>query len=292
MAQKKPASKKSRAGATAKKTARKRPAAKKAARKRGAAKKAGSGSSRIRETARPRRVENGRLYFMDVTKRNKAASILHRKGIRDVEKWEDLNTPKGKPSFILTSHAASTAEMQYVLMHANPELAPADQGSAAEAAAAAAAMYEKFHGKPSTTTKIVTVEEDVPAEVADCGKLLQLDVFIDGDRMASELKAKGNVRVWTTPEGGQIYFGLGDQSIDIEAIGMGYLLPKDHITIGPVKMIHYLSAKDFHNFEPVHYYHRFGEQDGKMPWLNYDVRSRRMYLTGGTYQVRREGIVR
>ena len=152
-------------------------------------------------------------------------------------------------------------------------------------------MYQTFHGRPPAKIKHVTEQEDYPVDVADCGKLLQLDVILNGSSKATELKSTGNVRLWTTPDGGQLYFHGGDQRLDLDALGLADGLPKDHLEIGPVFKIHYLTSKDFHDFEPVHYHHKFGEAGGRPPVLNYDTRNRRMYLSGGTYQVKREGII-
>lgn len=158
-------------------------------------------------------------------------------------------------------------------------------------AEAAAQMYHKFHGRPHRRTIELEIEEQHPADVADCGKLLAIDIQLPGTRGVTTLEHKGNTRVVTTPEGGQLYFIGGDQSLDLEALDLADTLPKDHVEIGPVRKIHYLTSKDFHDFEPTHYHHPFGEDNGTKPTLNYDTRNKRIYLTGGTYQVLREGIV-
>jgi hypothetical protein len=69
-------------------------------------------------------------------------------------------------------------------------------------------------------------------------------------------------------------------------------LPKDHVEIGPCVEICYHTKKGFHQFEPIDYYHKFGKPGGVAPVLNYDVLNRRPYLSGGTYHVKPEGIVR
>ena len=69
--------------------------------------------------------------------------------------------------------------------------------------------------------------------------------------------------------GGQLYFDDGDQTLDLRALGLDYQLPKDHVEIGPVKKIHYLTTKDFHDFEPVHYHHKFGEEGNANPRLRH-----------------------
>lgn len=152
-------------------------------------------------------------------------------------------------------------------------------------------MFRTFHGREPRRITEVETEELYPVDVADCGRLLQLDVLDDDGERVTPLESKGNVRVWTTPEGGQLYFHGGDQALDLARLGLDHVLPKDHVEIGPVHTIHYRTTKDFHDFEPMHYFHEFGEEGGELPVLNYDTRNKRLYLTGGTYQVKREGIV-
>jgi hypothetical protein len=158
-----------------------------------------------------------------------------------------------------------------------------------EAEAEAAQMFERFHGEPPTRAIDLVEEVAYRKVLAKCGKLLELRVLDDADYELC-LTPKG-VDVYATPDGGQLYFIGGDQAIDIEALGLGHMLPKDHLCLGRCFYIAYHTAKDFHDFQPTDYEHQFGEETGELPALNYDVLNRRIYLTGGAYQVKREGIV-
>lgn len=157
-------------------------------------------------------------------------------------------------------------------------------------AAAAADLFESFHGKPATRTREVAEPREAPTDLADLGRLIQLVVWLDEDN-AAELNFSGNIRTASTGDGGSLYFVGGVQRLDLEALDRAAGLPKDHVVIGPVQSIVYHTTKDFHDFEPVDYIHDFGEETGVLPILNYDTRNERLYLTGGEYQVRREGIV-
>src|SRR5437899_9754655 len=66
-------------------------------------------------------------------------------------------------------------------------------------AAEAAELFELFHGEPSTRTRAVTLRADVPTDLADLGKLVELVVWLDEDYV-TELHPKGNVRVGCVPE--------------------------------------------------------------------------------------------
>jgi hypothetical protein len=163
---------------------------------------------------------------------------------------------------------------------------PRRNGSEAEGARA---MAEAFHQRPST--KVYEYEElrEERTELAGLGKL-ELLTLRTQNRETFDLTPAG-VKVTCTADGGQIYFVGGDQAIDPEALGLQDSMPKDHLCLGACTWIHYYTKKGFHHFESTIYKHRFGEEGGSPPLLNYDVRNQTLYLTGGTYQVRSEGIV-
>lgn len=157
-----------------------------------------------------------------------------------------------------------------------------------ETAAAAAALSEKFHGRPVRKVTELEIAVDEPVDLADLGRLEELQI-LDG-KYVRPLEFTRGVRLACTPDGGQLYFVEGDQEIDLKKLGLDKYLPKDHVTIGPVAKIAYFTSKDFHNFEPSTYEHEFGEEKGKLPILHYDVRNKLLYLTDGSYEVRPEGI--
>jgi len=153
----------------------------------------------------------------------------------------------------------------------------------------AAKMYGKFHGKAPTNVKTVRQLRVTPSVLADCGKLVELVVATDKGQ-GVKLSFKGGVRVATTGDGGQLYFVGGDQAVNLRQFP-NVTLPKDHVELGEAVSICYHTSKDFHNFEPSDYEHQFGEEGGARPLLAYDVHSQRLYLVGGDYRVKREGIV-
>lgn len=162
----------------------------------------------------------------------------------------------------------------------------------ANGATAAKAMFEKFHGKPSTKAIDYKAAQHFHAHLAKLGDLNHLKVIMPEDfhMEAVELKLKG-VSVACSEDGGQIYFVGGDQKIDLAKLGLASQLPKDHVVIGPVFEIEYRTEKKFDGFKDLNYYHAFGEEGGEMPTLCYDVRSGLLYLVGGSYQCEAPGIV-
>jgi hypothetical protein len=153
----------------------------------------------------------------------------------------------------------------------------------------AAAMFETFHQKKPG--HIVEYEELVrfPGNFAELGDLIELRVFLDDANRDFPFTRFGECKVVCTPDGSNIYFVGGDQAIDLEALEL--TTDKDTIELGPCTYICYFTVKGFHDFAPTKYWHRFGEEDGVFPRLGYDRLNKRLYLIGGAYQVKREGIV-
>lgn len=157
-------------------------------------------------------------------------------------------------------------------------------------------MFKKFHGKKSKRVDIVEQLRVTPDALADCGRLVEMvvDTGRGGKRLA--WPDKSAPRVATTGDGGQLYILKGDQAIKLEGFP-GVRFPKDHLDLGELVSIVYLTSKDFHDFEPSEYEHHFGLNDdtgeprGTRPTLHYDVHSKRLYLTGGTYRTKRPGII-
>lgn len=153
---------------------------------------------------------------------------------------------------------------------------------------AAAQLAADFHGRPPRRVRTIEEAYTQPSDLADLGKLTELHVIVG--RHIVPMGFSRGVRLAASPNGGQLYIVGGDQALDLKALGLDHQLPKDHVTVGQVHQVVYRTSKAFHNFEPVDYVHEFGEEGGDLPYLQYDVLNRKLYLTGGTYQVRPEGI--
>ena len=154
----------------------------------------------------------------------------------------------------------------------------------------AVSMYEKFHQQ--APARIIEYEESVKysGSFAELGKLKKLRVYLDKRNPNFEFTGFGDCQVISTPDGQNIYFNGGDQSIDLAALDISS--SKDIVELGPCRYIEYHTTKGFHDFAPVDYWHLFGEDDGIYPRLGYDRLNRRLFLIGGNYQVKREGIVK
>ncbi len=165
-------------------------------------------------------------------------------------------------------------------------------------------MYKIFHGRAPQHT----IEHDELIEIrskfAEMGKLLELRFDFDGvtpqhpeprgaqEPVLSEAEIPvldfGGAQAVCTADGTNIYFLGGNQHIDLSHLGIES--DKDYIELGPCTFIKYFTRKGFHNFDPVEYWHRFGEEDGIRPVLAYDSLNRKLFLIGGNYRVKAEGI--
>lgn len=150
-------------------------------------------------------------------------------------------------------------------------------------------MFETFHGK--APGRIVEYDESYhyPENYAEMGRLIELRFALDSANKDFPLSRFGATQAVCTPDGSNIYFIGGDQSVDFEALDIAS--DKDFVELGPCTYICYLTVKGFHDFEPTKYWHRFGEEDKIQPYLAYDRLNKKLFLLGGNYRVRAEGIV-
>lgn len=152
---------------------------------------------------------------------------------------------------------------------------------------AAAKLSERFHGRPARKVRDLTSEHTERYALAELGRLQEL-IVIPASGKALQLTFTQRPRLCSSPEGGALYLEGGDQTLAPSLLGDK--TGKDHLEIGAVLKIVYRTSKGFHDFEPSDYVHEFGEEGGTLPTLAYDRLNRRMYLIGGTYKVRPEGI--
>jgi hypothetical protein len=60
---------------------------------------------------------------------------------------------------------------------------------------------------------------------------------------------------------------------------------KDAVAPGDALEVAYLARKIHGKFQPVEYYHEFGEVDGTLPRLAYDKLRKQIFFIGGNYWV-------
>lgn len=166
--------------------------------------------------------------------------------------------------------------------------------------ATAEEMFEAFTGKPSTKSTVITEKVHSPARLADLGELIEIAVILPEGRHVAAIgfEARG-VRLAAarfSKDGdatiaSELHIVGGDQEIDLRKLEAQAQAGKPSIVLGTAHTIAYRTSKHFHNFKESVYEHELGEETGEKPVLCYDPRSRKLYLAGGAYVVRPEGIV-
>lgn len=156
-------------------------------------------------------------------------------------------------------------------------------------AAAAAEVYEEFHGTPST--ELVTVTEPVHyhAHLAGLGKLAYLKVAgVDG--YMHTLKDFAGSLLCSNEDRNQLFVEGGDQAVDLGVFGIS--APHEVETLGQVTEIGYRTTKHHLGAEggKALYFHLTGEDGGSSPDLLYRVRDAKLEFSGGSYSIKSEGI--
>lgn len=154
---------------------------------------------------------------------------------------------------------------------------------------AAERMFERFHGKKPGHVTQYEESFKYPSNFAELGELRELRIYLDEANPDFSFKQFGKCQCVCTPDGSNIYFLGGDQSVDLEALDIAS--DKDVIELGYCNFIEYFTVKGFHDFEPTRYQHPFGEENGIEPMLAYDRLNKTLFLLGGDYRVKPEGIV-
>jgi hypothetical protein len=161
---------------------------------------------------------------------------------------------------------------------------------------AAAALYETFHGSPSTETLEITQDIHYHGHLTVLGDLVELKVnTFTGKQATISFSAddpEGSTKLCSNESGTQLYIEGGDQSLDLTGLGFNKAQSsKDHVAVGVLFELTYRAKKQFQKFKLTDYYHGLGEETGYEPILNFDTMNQSMTVSGGEYQVKAEGIV-
>jgi hypothetical protein len=156
-------------------------------------------------------------------------------------------------------------------------------------------LYTEFHGRTPhrvTDTGLATADYDGHPELAQLGKLVSLTIGGSGWRKKIQWESREAPDLAATPNGKQLYIIGGSQNLDSAVDKLPTKQLSNHrVLIGSAYQIEYFTQKHFDNFQPVTYYHSFGEDSGERPHVVYDRRKKRIHLVGGAYVVKPEGIV-
>jgi hypothetical protein len=161
-------------------------------------------------------------------------------------------------------------------------------------------LYEAFHGKPAE--QFIEIEEPVyhHRTMADLGELREIQIILaDGKHLATigfqgkgiRTAAAGVKKDGRGIYGTELHLVGGDQELDLASLKVSDAeATKPTVAVGHAHKITYFTSKHFHKFVPSEYEHELGEETGVKPLFCYDPRSRKMFLSGGEYEIRPEGI--
>lgn len=146
---------------------------------------------------------------------------------------------------------------------------------------AAVRLFEKFHGRDPKDITEKHVSAAMRKDYTALGDLEHLKVITPLGQTVQFYFEGDGVKLASSPDGKQLYCIGGNQNLT------GCLdkdsLEKDFVDLGECIQVQYLARKVHANFEPVSYYHKFGEKTGARPQLAYNKLQKQIYFVGGEY---------
>lgn len=179
--------------------------------------------------------------------------------------------------------------LELVVLGANPSKRRKGNPSAT-AGGDSADLYRDFHG--TEPTQIIEVQES-NRERTELVSLGMLQLISGATASGTYALQSTDINLAANPEGTQLYLVGGDQAGVMGGLKElpGVDATKDLIEIGVAKRVIYRARKEMHGNQIIDYDHEFAEEGGTYPTLFFDKLKRRLFLIGGSYQVRPEGIV-
>ena len=159
----------------------------------------------------------------------------------------------------------------------------------------AAALYEQFHGRPSSETLEYREEVEFADDLAALGDLVDIVIAtLSGYRatLVFPESGAGVVKLSSTGDGKQLHLVGGEQDVELEKIHMnGSKWLRDKMVLGQIEKITYRTRKAHDNYKDVEYFHHAGEETGERPYLLYDSVNKALEIAGGQYHAQQAGLV-
>lgn len=154
------------------------------------------------------------------------------------------------------------------------------------------AVYEEFHGHPSSEEIVLDVDTAVHGKLAGLGELLELHVKPVGGGRALRLANFDGALLACDARKRQIYIVGGDQSVDLAEFGIDPDNAHDFELLGQLTKVVYYTTKSHLGDEggTADYHHQFGEETGERGMLLYDVLSEQLQIAGGGYSIEAAGV--
>lgn len=142
-------------------------------------------------------------------------------------------------------------------------------------------LFEKFHGRDPKEITEKHVSAAMRMDYTALGDLQKLRVRTPIGQIVDFNFNGDGVKLASSPEGKQLYCIGGNQNLT--ACLDAKSLEKDFVDLGEALQVDYLARKVHGNFEPIVYYHKFGENTGERPQLAYDKLKKQIFFVGGNY---------
>jgi hypothetical protein len=169
---------------------------------------------------------------------------------------------------------------------------------------AAERLAEEFHGRAARGDIDVEQWEAYSEDGAVLGYLLELVILCEDSLNGTpisfdwdETRPEANILVVSNAAGTNIEFIGGNQNFKWWQVeGASRDTGKHLALIGPLGEITYFADKHHlgypkHEADGNEYYHEFGKDPtGDVPWLVFDTLNSEMWLVGGDYKIKPEGI--
>jgi hypothetical protein len=142
-------------------------------------------------------------------------------------------------------------------------------------------LFESFHGKDPKEISDKHVSAAMRMDYTALGDLEYLKVITPlGEHAQFNFEGDG-VKLASSPDGKQLYCIGGNQNLS-QCLDKDSL-EKDFIDLGECSEVQYLARKIHGSFEPVSWFHKFGEKTGALPHLAYDKLKKQLFFVGGEY---------
>ncbi len=144
-------------------------------------------------------------------------------------------------------------------------------------------LFQSFHGHDPKEVAEKHVSAAVRKDYAALGSLEYVIVRTPIGEHAKFTFAGDGVKLASSPDGKQLYAIGGNQNIErcLSDDSKG----KDFIDLGDALEVQYTARKVHGGYEPVEYYHKFGEKTGALPRLMYDKLRKQIFFIGGDYRI-------
>ncbi len=151
-------------------------------------------------------------------------------------------------------------------------------------------LFQDFHGKDPSALVEAQRSAAMRLDYTALGDLEYVLVELaDGSQERIDFEGD-KVKLASSANGKQLYAIGGNQNLNGSLDRFTDDDSKDLFDLGEAVEVQYFARKAVGDFQPVSYFHKFGEEGGQVPRLGYDKLRKEIFFIGGEYHVAPEGI--